>query len=137
MKPPVWIGPAMLICGVASMFTISWPVASVVLTFTLVALSILSIFPRGCTLKRGPDRLLGCGRIAPSGRGEFDLPADVDQSMTALRLAASPADVLDDGSTHTTEVAASFRGRINCQESDAMTANDKPLVGGHSIHGAI
>ena len=52
VKPPVWIGPAMLICGVASMFTISWPVASVVLTFTLVALSILSIFPRGCTLTR-------------------------------------------------------------------------------------
>jgi len=125
MKPAVWIGPAMLLCGVACMFAISWPVASVVLTFTLVALAIISIFPRGCTLKRGPDRLLGCGRIAPSSRGEFDLPADVDSSDLALAgIERSP---------HTTEVAASLRARINCQESDAITANDKPLVGGHSF----
>ena len=47
MKPPVWIGPAMLLCGVACMFCISWQVASVVLTFTLAALAILSILPRG------------------------------------------------------------------------------------------
>ena len=37
----------MLLCGVACMFCISWQVASVVLTFTLAALAILSILPRG------------------------------------------------------------------------------------------
>lgn len=137
VKPPAWIGIAMLLCGVACMFAISWPVASVVLTFTLAALAIRSIFPRGA-LKHGPDCLLGCGRIGPqSSRGEFNLPADVDQSMTVLSAYAPCADVLGDGSTHTAEVAASNHVRINCQESDAMTANDKPLVGGHSIHGAI
>ena len=47
LRPAAWIGPAMLLCGVAYMFCISWPVASVVLTFTLAALAILSILPRG------------------------------------------------------------------------------------------